>query len=319
MTEREKIEKTYEKIRTKFPDVTNKEEIDKLAIKLDKRNLLLKAAALFGGAILCYIVNVLLSKARTDFSDTSALVFITMLSALFEMVRTLIKYSKVEKTYKPVIKMGIMQPINVSHIMKRCGSKMRNLSEFSVIKERLYDKEDELDVLLNNATKHDYYLYFKDSQTGEGYTLKVKKDAFEEAVIGSEYFVVITKDKNGEDNIAIDAYSLSKYTLSEDVLSYCNFDNVTTAIDSGDISNNIPYQPNIATEQKNDEPVKKVLPILSFVFCAIGFFIFGLPMTLAALTLSIIAVARQRSKIAITSLVVSIIMFALTVISVFYA
>jgi len=221
MTERQRIEKAYEKVRAKFPDITDKSELDKLVIKEDKKNLLLKAIALFGGAVLCIIVNILLSKLRPKFSETSALVFIAMLSAFYEMTRTLIKYFKAGNAYKPVVADEDREFIDVDTIMEDCGSMMHNLSEFSVIKEKLYDKEDELDVLINNATSHDYYLYF--IQDNKKYTLEVKKAAFDEAVIGSEYYVVLTKDKREEDRLAIFAYPTLKYALSDDVKPFCEF------------------------------------------------------------------------------------------------
>lgn len=179
MTERERIQKNYAKVQTKYPNVTDKEEIDRLAIKLDKHNLLWKALGLFGGAILCYILIGLLSKTKTDFSDTRAFLFILLLSALFEMVRTFVKYSKVENNYKPVVKIVEKQMLDVATILKNCGSKMRNLSEFSVIKEKLYDEEDAVDLLYGGATRHDYFLYFKHSKTAEQLKVKVKKDMFE--------------------------------------------------------------------------------------------------------------------------------------------
>lgn len=315
MTERERIENTYRRVKKKYPNVTDKAEIDKLAIKLDKRDLLLKAFMLLLGAVVCCVLITWLSKTRTDFSETNGVLVLTLLSALFEFVRTLIKYFKVENTYKPIIEVGIRQTVDVAEIMKDYGKKMKNLSEFSVNKITLYDKEDDLQVLVNNATSHDYYLYFKDPQTDEKYNLEVKQDAFSDAVIGTEYYVVLTKDKEDESNIAIGAYPTAQYTLADDVTSYCDFDVSATQanMDSGDVL----YQPNVSFEQKESQPVKKVLPIIALILCAIGFFVFGLPLTAVALVLSIIAVARQRSKLSIASLVVSSAFLMLTILAFF--
>ena len=124
MTDKQRIEKTYGKIQAKYPHITSKEEIDNLAIKLDKRNTLLISGAYILGAIVCGIIFFLLIGNET-YEMTRYILLIMTCSGIFESFRTLGKYSKIEQRYRPILKVKYEGELTKNKIISDGGKALK--------------------------------------------------------------------------------------------------------------------------------------------------------------------------------------------------
>lgn len=323
MTDKEQIEKTYRKIREKYPTVTNKEEIDTLAIKLDKRNTLLISAGCFLGAIICAIVYFLLIENET-FETTRYILLITAGTGIFECFKTLGRYSKIEQRYRPIINVKYEGQLTKEKILQD-GNKVLKQADyvFSIIRLPLHDKEDDSDVDFDNAMYHKYYFHFILPENGLKVTYKVSRNQYMDAVLGGEYFVILSPS----DEIAM-VYQASNWSLGNELSEFLltshsqpqnQFD---TTSDVNEIQhNNQAYQPNTIEINTDPQKTKKLLPILSIVLGVLSYFcpiIVGTPMGIAALVLSIVGFMKQRTKLSIAALIVNIVLSLLMVVSVIY-
>lgn len=210
MTDKERTEKIYEKIKTKYPYVTSKEEIDNLAIKLDKQNTLLMSLGCLAGAVVCGIIAFLINGTRFD--ETCYLFGVMAASGIFECFKTLGKYSKIEKRYRPILEVKYEGHLTIEKILQdgRKALKKTGMYDFRIAKLPLLDKEDETDVGIDNDIHHRYYLIFLLPGIGFKATYKVKREQYLNSVIGAEYFVVVTP----KNEIAA-VYQASNWTLDE--------------------------------------------------------------------------------------------------------
>lgn len=308
MTDRERIEKTYAKIKKKYPDVTNKEEIDQLAIKHEKRFTLLCCLGLAAGAALCITLAFLLEFL----SDTRYILFITAGYQIFEIFRTLSKYSKIEKMYKPVENISHQGTLTRELILKDGGRTLKKADcQFTIVKLPLFDKEDDTEVGIDNITYHIHRFYFKIGEYSEA--LKVNRSSYMDAAIGAMYYVVLTPENN-----IVAAYQASNWELGADVRPNCK------DIDCQDEPpvEQPDYQPAPIVQATEKEKTKVLLPILAMLLMVLSFFmiiLIGVPMGIAALVLAIVALTKQRSKLSIASMAVTAILFVLLVVSVIYA
>lgn len=310
MTDRQRMEKTYGKIKEKYPQVTEREKIEELAIRHDKRLLILQSLAWLAGAAACFILFLVL-PGSTDI-NTVRYIFIVMAgSGIFEFFRTLGKLKMVEQRYRPVIKATDEGQLTLD-IISKDGKRLlkNNCQQFRIVREVLYDKEDEIDTGLDNETHHTFHLYFRIGANPINADFKVKKSAYINAVIGAPYYLIMTPD--GE--IAC-AYQAMNWTIAEELRPYLD-----ESAGQGEAQMTAdPVVPHIAVEKVVPVKTKKVLPILSMVLMAVSFLmpvIVGLPMAIAGLVLAIVAIVQQRSKLSIAALIVSIVLFVLVIWSV---
>lgn len=316
MTDRERMEKTYAKIKKKYPDVANKEEIDALAIKQEKKFSLLCALGLTAGAILCFALALLVEWL----SDTRYILFVTGAYQIFEVFRIFAKYSKIEKMYRPVETVTHQGTLTQERILKDGGKVLKKVGyDFVIAKLPLFDKEDETEVGVDNITYHIHRLYFKIDGYGRTAFLKVNRNTYMDAAIGAMYYVVLTQ----QNEIAA-AYQASNWDLDAAVVPYCR------QSASGTEEENQPtptqtetrqpsYEPAPVVQTAEKEKTKKLLPILAMVLIAVSYFaviLVGVPLGIAALVIAIVALAQQRSKLSITSMVITAVLFALLVLSV---
>lgn len=321
MTDKEKIEKTYKKIQTKYPNIINKDEIDTLAIKLDKRNNLLISAGYILGSVVCAVIFFLLAENET-FEETRFLFLVMTVSGIFECFRTLGKYSKIEQRYRPVLNVNREGILTKEKIIQD-GAKILKKADcdFKIFKLPLHDKEDETDVGIENNTYHKYCLYFLLPKNGFKIAYTVKRDKYINAVIGSEYFVVITPD----DKIAT-AYQATNWSVDDELQAF--FEKTQTQVADNALTTdntvypqpaNTVYRPNIIQINTEPEKVKKLLPILSLTLIVLSYFtpiIIGVPMAIAALVLAIVGLAKQRTKLSVVAIIVNVILFLLLAISI---
>ena len=316
MTDKERIEKTYKKIRKKHPDVSSKEDIDTLAIKMDKRNTLLLSLGYFFGTVVCGFLYLLLVGNETF--DTTRYLFLVMTgSGIIECLRTLGKYSKIEQRYRPVLKVKYEGQLTRDRILKDGGKVLKKADYiFDIVKMTLYDKEDETDVGIDNETLHEYYVYFKRPDSGLKMTYKVSRDRYMDAVIGAEYLVVVTPSND------IAAVYQATNWLVDSELQTC-FDGGASQVCIQTVEQegaaDPMYQPNSVHIEAAPEKTKKLLPILAIVLIVVGYFmplLVGVPMSIAALVLAIVGLAKQRTKLSVAALVVTVILFLLLAVSV---
>ncbi len=321
MTDKQRIEKIYSKIQAKYPLITDKDEIDNLAIKLDKRNTLLMSGAYLLGAVVCGIVFFLLLGNETF--ETTRYIFLVMTgSGFFECFRTLGKYSKIEQRYKPILKVKYEGELTKDKIISDGGKVLKKAEyAFNLLKLPLYDKEDETDIGLDNDTHHMYYLHFKRPENDLPIIYKVNRDFYMDAVLGAEYLVAVTP---ANDIAAV--YQATNWSIAEDLKPYLfvpeAIGNIpqTAAKVADTVQPATPmYQANTIQTSAQPEKTKKLLPILAIVFIVLSYFIpiiVGVPLSVAALVLAIVGLAKQRTKLSIISLVINVALFLLLIVSV---
>ncbi len=313
MTDKERIESTYSKIQTKYPHITNKEEIDNLAIKFDKRNTLLISGAYLLGAIACGIIFFLLIGNET-FETTRYIFFVMAGSGVFECFRTLGKYSKIEQRYRPVLKVKYEGMLTKDKVISDGGKMLKKADfAFNVLRLPLFDKEDETDVGIDNNTYHKYYLKFKRPENDLQITYKVNRAFYMDAVLGAEYFVVVTPT-----NEIVAVYQATNWSLSEDLYPHLTEQPTNNTAQNVAWPTQPLYQANAVTFVQ-PQKTKKLLPILALIFIVLSYFmpiIVGLPLSIAALVLAVVGIAKQRTKLSIISLVVNICLFLLLIISI---
>lgn len=307
MTDRERIEKTYAKIKEKYPEMTSKEEIDALAIKLDKQNTLFIALAYLVGGIASAVAWWFM--ITYDVLEGASYLFLIMGgSGVFEFFRTLGKLSKIEQRYKPVIKVTQEGCLTKEILLRDGGRKLKKADyKYKLVKTPLFDKEDETDVGIDNETLHKYYFWFTVDERSIIY--KVNRKAYMDAVIGTEYYLVVT-----EENEIAAIYQASNWTLAGDLV----LDEECVIPENVEIEEQA-YKPHITTEIVEPVKTKKLMPILALVLMVVAYLmpiIIGVPLGIAGLVLAIVGIAQQRSKLSITSLVVNVLLFVLLIISV---
>ena len=318
MTDRKRMEKTYAKVKKKYPDVVNQDEITALAIKQEKKFSLLCCLGLLGGAILCFIIGALIKSQ--NHSQTRYILFVTGAFQIYEIFKILAKYSKIERMYRPVEIVSHQGTLTQERILKDGGKVLKKADhQFTIVKLPLFDKEDETEVGVDNATYHIHRLYFQIDQYGRTEFLKVSRNTYMDATIGALYYVVLTQ----QNEIAA-AYQASNWDLEEAILPYCrqvdtgaNGEEKLEAAQTENQQQTYAPAPIIRTTEK--EKTKKLLPILAMVLMLIGYFtilLIGIPLGIAALVLAIVALTQQRSKLSITSMVITAVMFGLLILSV---
>ena len=309
MTDRERIEKTYAKVKKKYPNVVNKDEIDALAIKQEKRFSLLCCLGLVAGAILCFVIGALI-KSET-YSETRYVLFVTGAFQVYEIFKILAKNSKIEKMYKPVETVTHQGVLTRERILKD-GKKLLKKAEgqFEIVKLPLKDKEDDTQVGLDNMTYHVYRFYFETE--GSTFIVETNRNAYMDAAIGAMYYVVLTPEK-----AAAAAYQASNWDLDAALIPLCQ--ETEKQEEKKEMEENTIYEPAPVVQTAEKEKSRKLLPILAMVLAVGSFFtiiLLGVPMAVAALVLAIVALTRQRSRLSVASMIVTAAMFVLMVLSV---
>lgn len=309
MTDRERIEKTYAKVKKKYPNVVNKDEIDALAIKQEKRFSLLCCLGLVAGAILCFVIGALINSETH--SETRYVLFVTGAFQVYEIFKILAKHSKIEKMYKPVETVTHQGVLTRERILKD-GKKLLKKTEgqFEIVKLPLKDKEDDTQVGFDNMTYHIYRFYFETE--GSTFIVETNRNAYMDAAIGAMYYVVLTPGKS-----AAAAYQASNWDLGTALIPLCQ--EIEKQEENKEMEENTIYEPAPVVQTTEKEKTRKLLPILAMVLAAVSFFtiiLLGVPMAVAALVLAIVALTQQRSRLSVASMIVTAAMFVLMVLSV---
>ena len=302
MTEKERIEKTYRKIRTKYPDVTNREDLEALAIKADQKLTILQAFGwLLGGMVSCFVMIALWDSDM----ESLRLIFMMMTgSGLFEFFRTLGKYSCIEKRYRPVAEQRSEGQITKDLIAKRGGRELKKAEgRFILVKSSLVDKNDELETGTDNETHHSYSLRFEHNRC---FDFKVKRNVYLDAVLGVEYILALTTDADGNALDIADAFQASNWIMAEELREFYqgeDFDQLNAAARS-------------VAQETEKRKSKKTMSIVAIVLSAVSMLVpvlVAIPMNLVAAVMATITFTKNRSKLSTASVIVSMICLALSV------
>lgn len=79
------------------------------------------------------------------------------------------------------------------------------------------------------------------------------------------------------------------------------------------------YQPAPIVQTAEKEKTKVLLPVLAMVLIPVSYFtiiLVGVPLGVAALVIAIVALAQQRSKLSVASMIVTAVLFVLLILSV---
>lgn len=328
MTDKMRTEKTYAKIREKYPHITNKDEIDNLAIKLEKRIIIYKSLGFLAGAVVSFLVTFI-----AETGDTRFYLYCLVALCIFEGFHTFSKYSKAEKLYKPVLNVNYEGCLARERILEDGKKIFKKYGEdFVLYKLPLFDMEDTVDDNAFVDMKHIYLLEFTHPESNEIISVKTKSDVYMNAVIGTEYYVAVTPS-----GIGVAAYQATNWSIDPMLGAYFRNPQPMTQgvnmqypaaavpvmqqpVPNNYVASNIPAVPNPmyspAKAQINDVPVQtqKVLPVTAFILTAVAAFtpaIIAIPATVAAVVVSAIGLAKQRSKLAIASFIISLIFAAI--------
>ena len=284
-----------------------------LAIKYDKRNTLLQALAWLAGGIVSFVVYL---SMRGGSHESTAFIFMIMSgSGLFEFFRTLGKYGKVEKRYRPVATVRHEGQLTYDKVVKNGGRKLKKAeNRFAIIKRPLLDKNDELDTGTDNDTHHEYTLHF-DLGGGNRQSLKVKRNVYLDAVLGVEYYLVVTLDPLGNLSEVVSAYQWTNWTLSQDIIPYVE---KTQIKEETNIPQETPANPvPVMEEAANGDRKSKRGPVIAIVLSVIALLlplIGAVPLNIAALILSIVAIRKEKNGLTIASVVISAVAMAASLI-----
>lgn len=315
MTDKERKEIYIKKACEKFPEVVSREEINNLALKLDKQNLLWRCIGYIIGGIICLFLVMIIHQ---DFEETRMLLAVMSVSAVVEFFRTIGKYRKVKNNYGNISQKSSCRKQLTKNIVL---SDMRKVSRennnvFELIKVQLMDKKDESDVTVMNAMYHTYYLDFYIEQ--KKYTYKTNRNQYMEAAIGEVFYIAFKRNYG-----VVAAYEEAIWELDEELSKELSMTPMTNHV-SEEIFPNGSVQ---MKEQKegnnlhsNGKP-KRILSIMSLICSFLMLevnLIIGIVVVLAALFLGIMAVKREKTALAKVSLGVSIIAVLLLIFDYWY-
>lgn len=213
MTDKEKIEKAYERVRVNHPHVVNKQEIDRLAIGYERRRSLLCCLGLLAGAAVCFL---LMGVLKESFEDTRYVLLVTGGFSIVEMIRTLIKLSRIEKLFHPTEQISFQGILTQDRILQD-GKKLlkKHGGQFVILMMPLFDKEDETDVGFDNVMTHSYRFCFRRVDLGYHMDLRVSRKDYMEATLGAMYYVVVAPG-----NVPVAAYQASRWRLDRNLMPY---------------------------------------------------------------------------------------------------
>ncbi len=327
MTDNQRIQKAYAQVQLKYPGITDRAELDRLAIAQEKKNLRLRALLWFGGAVISAILYIVILMFASDvIKSANYILLCTAISGIVEAVINLRKVRKVQQQFQPVLEIQHNGTLTLERINRDGGRKLQKANgQYRLEICTLLDKEDDQDSTFDNLTLHTYYLHFPNPNSNIARTFKVHGREYSRAVVGSEYYLLyVTAPVN--EIVAI--YSAASWKLSPELhpVQVGSSANVQTipefsqpaAVQQPEAQQQAiprPIEPNpVKAVVTQPEKTKCLLPILSMVCAVAGLFmpvIFALPVSAGGIVMSAIAKKQQNSALAKVSFVISIVLSAL--------
>ncbi len=318
MTDNERLQRAYAQVQQKHPNVTDRTELDRLAIAQEKKNLRLHALLWLGGALVSGILYVVILLFASDtIKSANYILLCTAVSCIVEMIINLRKAGMVQQQFQPTLEIQHSGIVTMKMLKKDCGRKLAKANgQFQLEICALLDKEDEQDMTVDNLTTHSYYLHFANPNGSCTRKFKVRSKEYRQAVIGSEYYVVSIA---APVNQIATVYSSASWQLAPDLEQLAVRSTASEQCNAPQQTNAYVYEqpivPNpVQTVIKTPEKTKVLLPILAMACAAAGLLmpvILALPVSAGGIVMSAIAKKRQNSSLAKASFIVSILLVAL--------
>lgn len=317
MTDKERVEEAYAKVKEKYPDISDTDEITALAIKLDKRKTLRRCLVFLALAAAMVLLGFISRTFITGENESQYYAFGAAAMCIFECFRTFTKFSKSEKLFKPVVTVKHEGVLTKDRIMED-GKKVFNKEgeDFDVFRLPLADMSDTYDI------NPEYFFHFNHPESNISLSWKVKADTYVNSALGTEYYVVVTPK-----NTVAYAYQATNWTIDDSVKAYIRTPEPSAesaAISYPFSDNNAVPEPAYQTEiSQSDIENNKKLKIMSVSAIALPIiaqftpFIVGLPLSIAALVLGVISITKQRSWLSIAGFAVSLICLVVAIIGFF--
>lgn len=249
MTERERVENAYAKVRKKYIDIVDEGTIKELALKIEQRRTLWISLAFLLGSVACMLAFLL----GPDWITGSTVFFIV---CSFEYFRTIFNSSKIYYHFLGEHNTKYEGILTYEQITKGKNTG----SSFQIVKATLYDKTDADDSAVS-LIFHKYNLFFKldDNFTTTGY--RVKRRVYLKAPLDGEYILILSDRGN-----VISAYLSNAWKIDPNLFYFCAFDGYAhnRMLDS------------VGNAPKNTK--KKSRLALDLLLCAANILIYFLPM-----------------------------------------
>ena len=236
MTERQRVDNTYEKIRKKYVNITDETEIKKLAINAEQMRTTLISLAFLLGGIICMLLCVLVPV--NDYTDSlKGTSFIIFIVCSFEYFRTVLNAEKIKWHYLGEHNIKIQGTLTYDQIIKKGAVK--------ITKATLYDKDDSdsFESSLVGLMYHKYTLYFKTQGDLTTTTFRTKRRFYLKAPMDSEYILALS-----DSGKVVAAYLSNSWGIDPRLFELCDFDvnkhnallnNVNNAKETGLKKNNL--------------------------------------------------------------------------------
>lgn len=290
MTELQRIQSTYDKIKKAHPDVVSSRELTALAIREDKKKTLLKAFAWLAGGIICGALY-LLGGGESD--ALSTIWFLMALSGVTEFFRTLGTYSRIETRYRPVIIPSYKGQLTPEYIRKKARRKLKNNGgRFALVTGILKDKNDDIDTTTDNSVFHTYDLIF------EGGNVTVNRRAFIHAVLGAPYLLVMDTYHRDTPLSVVDAYALSDWGLSPELREFYRGDDFDRLLANAPVAG-------VDSKKKKQSMIMAIISLALAAVSTVSIVAVSLVLGIAALILAILALRRHVSVLSIVATVAS--------------
>ena len=288
MTERIRVEKTYEKARKLFPYITNEADLNQIAIKLERRRVTWVCTGFLWASVLFFIIFVILVYYFGDEEAYGTIGFFSLIFfvvTLFEYFRTILNAVKIKSHYMEASEIKNQGTLTYNRIGKdnREVSKFKNIK---IVKAILYDKDDS-DNSSVSFIYHKYYLYFKLNENFSTAGFRVKRTAYLKAPLDAEYILILS-----DSGKVMAAYPANAWEIDGELYEKCEFD----ASEHNNMLE-IPDEKLKNTESKNNNIVQDILlliiNLLSVFFLPIILILLHSPFTMFFATKS----AVQNKKI----------------------
>ena len=322
MADKERVQKRYAKVREKNPQVTDKAELDLLAMKLDQKITLLKALGFLGGALAMFAFGLFARWSIPD-GDSQYYSYFCAVFMFFESINIFSKYSRSEKLFRPVLNIEYEGCLTAAKIMQDGEKELRSSNgAFVLYRLPLVDIEEEVkDTAFLYPIKRQYFLKFFNPETGQPLSYKGKADTYMNSVIGTEYYVAVTPYGKvaaiyQATNWSIDPALKPYFRLPGDAEQSSLLQQPGYVRYNCKVPDYIPSQVYVDPQPQKTE---MTFPITAIVLLAVSLFtpaIIGIPATVAAIAIAGVALAKQRSKLSIATFIASLVAGAIILIGV---
>lgn len=215
MSEKQHIESILKKVQEEHPEVTDSNEINRLAILEDTKKTRKEAILYIVFAVVLAVVGILVN------GETGGIALVGAIYMVVEFFLTLRKLKKIPQRYGAAVQSTVQGPVTMELLMRDCQKKLKKAESFQIHLLPLEDKSDENDGY-GAVIDHKYYLTFKLPNAVREQSVKVNERVYFEAVLKEPYYVAVC------DGVPCAAYSAKERSLAPDLLTFLVSDCVGT-------------------------------------------------------------------------------------------